>query len=195
MWRVVLLVLVTAVPLHAALTAAGAMAMANKLWGSQAKIGLFIGRLDTNWTRQVGVSSIGCAQEFTVFGTVIGTWDAAFEAAARVPPDIKGPVMGTIQLRATAVDDVGIVGVQFRIDGKERPEITVQAQLRVDVTDSFDTTTLAPGIHVICVTARDEAGNVGRSQAHLFRVDQQAAVFSDQLRIPNLGVPSVAVHR
>ncbi len=74
---------------------------------------------------------------------------------------ISSPTGGTVagasvQVTATASDDVGVIGVQFRLDG---------AALGVEATASpwtiaWDTTQAANGPHVLTAAARDAAGNV-----------------------------------
>ena len=64
-------------------------------------------------------------------------------------------VSGTTAVSATAADNVGIVGVQFRIDG---------ASLGAEDTSSpysvqWNTTTATPGSHQLTAVARDLAGN------------------------------------
>lgn len=64
-------------------------------------------------------------------------------------------VSGTITITATATDDQGVAGVQFRVDG---------ADLRVEDTTppynvSWDTRSLPNGTHILTAVARDVAGN------------------------------------
>jgi subtilisin family serine protease len=61
---------------------------------------------------------------------------------------------GSVTLTASAADDVGVVGVQFLLDGEPLgPEDTAPAY---DLT--WDTTTAANGTHVLTAVARDAAG-------------------------------------
>ena len=69
-------------------------------------------------------------------------------------------VAGTISVSALASDNVGVAGVQFKVDG---------ANLGAEVTatpysTSWNTTTVADGTHTITAIARDAAGNIGSSQ-------------------------------
>lgn len=74
-------------------------------------------------------------------------------------PTADATVAGTVQLTAAAGDDVGIAGVQFRVDGA-----SVGAE---DTTSPYAATwnsTVVPnGSHTITALARDSAGNVTTS--------------------------------
>ncbi len=68
-------------------------------------------------------------------------------------------VSGTVPLTATASDDVGIAGVQFRLDGVNLAGEEVFLPYAV----SWDTTTTGDGFHVLTAMARDQAGNTTQS--------------------------------
>jgi PKD repeat protein len=66
-------------------------------------------------------------------------------------------VLGTHTLAATATDNVGVVGVQFKLDG---------ANLGTELTTfpysiSWNTTSASNGCHTLSAVARDAAGNQG----------------------------------
>jgi Bacterial Ig domain len=64
-------------------------------------------------------------------------------------------ISGTVALTASASDNVGVVGVQFQLDG-----INGGAEARsAPYSVSFDTTTTSDGAHTITAVARDAAGN------------------------------------
>jgi subtilisin family serine protease len=68
---------------------------------------------------------------------------------------------GSLSLSATASDDIGVVGVQFLLDG---------APLGVEVTTgsfemTWDTTTVGDGVHVLSAIARDAAGRTTTAAA------------------------------
>jgi hypothetical protein len=82
-------------------------------------------------------------------------------------PDVKTPaismtapldgatVSGTIPVSASASDNVGVAGVQFRVDGVDLgTEVTT-----APYTTQWNTSTAANGAHVLTAIARDEAGN------------------------------------
>jgi len=76
-------------------------------------------------------------------------------------PAAGATVAGTITVSATATDNVGVAGVQFKLDG---------ANLGTEVTTapygvSWNTTTTANGAHTLTAVARDVAGNTSTSSA------------------------------
>ena len=83
----------------------------------------------------------------------------------RTPPSVSisspvsGTVLGTISVSATASDNLGVVGVQFQLDGKDLGEELASQPYSV----SWNTTRDANGPHTLTVSARDAAGNVGVS--------------------------------
>ena len=70
---------------------------------------------------------------------------------------VSGTVAGTLQVQATATDNVGVVGVQFKVDGMNLGGEITSAPYSV----LWDTTTVADGPHTLTAEARDAANNVG----------------------------------
>src|SRR5207249_3096066 len=67
----------------------------------------------------------------------------------------------TVVVSATASDNVGVVGVQFKLDGANLgPEDTASPY-----TFSWNTTTVSNGVHSLTAVARDAAGNQTTSAA------------------------------
>jgi len=64
-------------------------------------------------------------------------------------------VSGTIQVSATASDNVGVAGVQFFVDGSALGSEDTTSPYAV----SWNTTTASNGSHTLTATARDAAGN------------------------------------
>jgi outer membrane protein assembly factor BamB len=116
----------------------------------------------------------------------VGSWDGSSNSAlgtirAYAPgaPDGAAPqvsvtaptggttVSGSISLSATASDNVGVVGVQFSVDG-----VNVGSE---DTTFPYsvlwDSTTVGAGSHTITATARDAAGNRTTSTGIVITVD------------------------
>ncbi len=68
-----------------------------------------------------------------------------------------GPVAGTVTVAAIASDTVGVVGVQFKLDG-----VNLGAEiLTPPYQRTWDTTTVIDGPHTLSAEARDAANNVG----------------------------------
>jgi hypothetical protein len=64
-------------------------------------------------------------------------------------------VSGTVSVSASAADNVGVVGVQFSLDGVNLAAEDTTAPYAI----SWDTTGAANGTHVVTAVARDAAGN------------------------------------
>jgi hypothetical protein len=92
--------------------------------------------------------------------TLIVTLSDTVRPTAAITVPISGStVTGTIDVTASATDNIAIVGVQFRLDGANLgAERTVPPY-----TVPWNTTTASNGPHVLTVVARDAAGNVTTS--------------------------------
>lgn len=176
LWAIIIPFLSAGV-LLAAMSDAAALSQARKMWGNMANISQIRGPLDTYWTKQVGVSSKECKNDFTVLGSGLNTWEAAFFT---VPADVvKGPLAGVLTLKNTVYDDVAVASWQWILDGQPMgPLITTPPVQRAPIQSTWDTTTIPNGVHVICGVAKDTSGNTGRSRATVIRIDQ---------RLPSLG--------
>lgn len=72
-----------------------------------------------------------------------------------------GTINGTVNVNANASDNVGVVGVQFLLDGNNLSA----EDLVAPYTISWNTTTIADGNHTLTARVRDAAGNVQTSAA------------------------------
>lgn len=198
---IVILLALWALPLYAAMSDANAMKNARMRWGDIAAIGTVRcqkerpGCTATNWTKQVGISSLNCTNAFTVLGSGFNTWDAAFADADAHPAPIAGPLKGTVNFRAKAFDDVAVVKLDFIIDSTPLNAAIQNAPgPQWDISFPINTTLLAPGMHAVCATASDAAGNTGRSGALLFTVDQLVASGPAEMRVNAVDLrPSVSM--
>jgi hypothetical protein len=84
-----------------------------------------------------------------------GGGDTTAPAASLTAPTAGATVTGTVAVSATASDNVGVVGVQFQIDGVNLGSEDTAAPYSL----SWDTTTIANGTHALTAIARDAAGN------------------------------------
>src|SRR5258707_1259330 len=71
-------------------------------------------------------------------------------------PVSRSTVFGTTSVTASASDNVGVVGVQFRLDGSNLGAEDTTAPYSV----SWNTTATSNGSHTLTAVARDAAGNV-----------------------------------
>ncbi|MEO8403979.1 MAG: Ig-like domain-containing protein, partial [Chitinophagaceae bacterium] len=87
-----------------------------------------------------------------------------------------GNVTGTINVTATATDNIGVSGVQFLLDGVNLGAEDVSSPYSV----SWNTTTATNGSHTLTARARDAAGNITTSTAVIVTVnnDTQAPTVS-----------------
>jgi outer membrane protein assembly factor BamB len=142
------------------------------------------------WSSGAFGSSATFAAPIVADGKLIfGSWNGqtagdagTIRAYAPGPPDTMPPtvsitapatgatVSGTTTVSATAADNVGVVGVQFKLDGNN---------LGSEVTSSpysttWDTTSAAAGQHMLTAVARDAAGNTTTSTSVTVTVDNSA---------------------
>jgi subtilisin family serine protease len=81
--------------------------------------------------------------------------DTTAPAVTMTSPADAAIVTGSISLNATASDNVGVAGVQFTVDGVNVGTERAAAPYEM----SWNSTTVANGLHVIAAVARDAAGN------------------------------------
>ncbi|MEO6513404.1 MAG: galactose oxidase-like domain-containing protein [Candidatus Saccharimonadales bacterium] len=92
------------------------------------------------------------------------TFTTLAPAADTTPPSVSitnpvnnATVTGTLNVTATAADNVGVAGVQFKLDGA----ILGAEDTAAPYSISWNTTGVADGAHILTATARDAAGNSG----------------------------------
>ncbi len=87
--------------------------------------------------------------------TSTGSVDTQAPTVVMTSPSSGATVSGTVGISASAADDVGVVGVQFKLDGANLGPEDTSAPYAM----SWDTTSAASGAHTINAVARDAAGN------------------------------------
>src|SRR5437867_789820 len=93
--------------------------------------------------------------------TINVTVDNSPPTVSITAPATVATVAGTVTVSATASDNVGVVGVQFKLDGANLgAEVTA-----VPYSLSWTTTTASNGAHTLTAVARDAAGNTATSSA------------------------------
>ena len=109
-------------------------------------------------TVNVTFTGDGDATSRLVTGTGNGT-DTTPPTVAITAPIAGATVAGTVTVSAGASDNVGVVGVQFSLDGANLGAEVTTAPCSV----SWNTTTAANGTHTLTAVARDAAGNTATS--------------------------------
>ena len=106
-------------------------------------------------------------------GTYPGDANSKPSTADTTPPTVSisaptgGTVSGTITVSANASDNVGVVGVQFRLDGVNLGLEDTTAPYSV----SWNTTTATNASHTLTAVARDAAGNTATSAGVIVTVN------------------------
>jgi len=90
-----------------------------------------------------------------------GGGDTTAPTVSITAPPNGGTVSGTVAVTANAVDNIGVVGVQFKLNGANLGAEDTSQPYSV----SWDTTQVANGTHTLTAVARDAAGNATTSSA------------------------------
>ena len=88
--------------------------------------------------------------------------DTTAPTVALTSPAASGTVNGVYPLAVNASDNVGVVGVQFKLDGVSLGEVTA-----TPFSLNWDSTTTANGAHAIVAVARDAAGNQAEASVNI----------------------------
>jgi Bacterial Ig domain len=125
----------------------------------------FVDRANRNYLLRPSSSYRDAASDGTNIGTDIAALDTASSGAPlradSTPPKVTltspgaGVATGTMTVTATASDNVGVVAVQFKIDGVDIGGEDFSAPYSV----SWNSATVPNGTHTLTVVARDAAGN------------------------------------
>src|SRR5437870_2429319 len=87
--------------------------------------------------------------------------DATPPTVSITAPAAGATVAGTVTVSVSATDNVGVVGVQFKLDGANLGAEVTAAPYSV----SWNTTTATSGAHTLTATARDAASNTATATA------------------------------
>ncbi len=136
--------------------------------------------------------SVTATGSYAATAPVDGSWImqvATFKAATGGGGDVTPPTVtlgppangaslaATTTVGATALDNVGVAGVQFLLDGASLGAEDTASPYSV----SWDTTTATNGTHALAARARDAAGNVAVSTSVSVVVDNQPPTGSVQI--------------
>jgi hypothetical protein len=140
--------------------------------------------LDSNIAVYSTVNGVGTVTD-VLTGVVNGSYtvDTTAPTVSISSPTNGSTVSDTVSINATASDNVGVVGVQFKLDGANLGAEDVVSPYAF----SWDTTTTSNASHTLTAVARDAAGNSTASAAVSVTVNNQAFDFS----ISNGGAKSV----
>ena len=143
----------------------------------------------------LGLSYIGCAtgtqpgtttacpagstadfiSAFNLAAGGIGTTDTTKPTTSITSPAAGATVSGSLNVTATASDNVGVTKVELYVDGTLQPNPDTTSPYSFTV----DTTKLAAGSHSLTTKAYDAAGNVGTSAAVAITVQASTSITGD----------------
>ena len=138
-----------------------------------------------NGTHTLTAVARDAAGNTTTSTPVTVTVDNAAPTVSLTAP-AAGTVSGTVTVSATASDNVGVVGVQFKLDGAN---LGAEDTTGPPYSVSWDTTTVANGSHTLTAVARDAAGNIKTSaglQVTVANIGNSAPVLNGA---PTVGAP------
>lgn len=95
-----------------------------------------------------------------------GGVDASAPTVSVTAPTASATISGTISVSASASDDIGVVGVQFKLDGTN---LGIEDTL-APYTLTWNSGVVGNGTHTLTAVARDEAGNTTTSAGVTFTV-------------------------
>ncbi len=125
----------------------------------------------------VGKLTVSGASSHTIVVAVGGAppGDTTAPVVALTTPADLATVSNTVTVAATATDAVGVVGVQFKLDG-----VNLGAEVTTGVADSYslawDTTGASNGTHTLTAVARDAASNSTTSSSRTVTVSNAVDV-------------------
>lgn len=111
---------------------------------------------------------------------IVQSCDSTVPTVTLTAPANGATVSGTISVTATASDNTGVVGVQFKLDGQNLGSEDTSSPYAV----SWNTTGATNASHVITAVARDAAGNTTTSTSVTVTVNNAAGCTEDWLTIP-----------
>jgi Bacterial Ig domain len=117
---------------------------------------------------------------------IVTVLDITPPSIAFASPTNGSTFSGTVNINATATDNIGVVGVQFRLNGKTLGAEDTTAPFSL----SWDTTTVSNGSYTLSSTARDAAGNTTTTSPITVTVSNTSSPPSSSLTVSNLAVAS-----
>jgi uncharacterized repeat protein (TIGR01451 family) len=111
------------------------------------------------WTSNAGGNRLDAFLVKVPGQRLLGGTDTTSPTATLTAPAAGTSVSGTLTVAASAADNVGVLGVQFRLDGANLGAEDTSAPYSI----SWNTTGASTGSHSLTAVARDAAGNTGAS--------------------------------
>ncbi len=115
-------------------------------------------------------------------GVTVSNADTTLPTVGLTAPAAGATVSGTVTVSATASDNVGVVGVQFLLDGA--PLLAEDTTTPYSI--SWTTTSTTNGAHTLSARARDAAGNLGLA------ADVGVTVSNADTTLPTVGLTAPA---
>lgn len=141
------------------------------------------------WPASFGPATLTTAV-YSLYATATSGGDSTPPLVAIVAPTQGVTLSGTVSISASASDNIGVAGVQFRVDQLNLgPEVTA-----APYGANWNTTSVANGQHSITAVARDTAGNLTTSSTvtvNVLNADPRAAVGEWS---PVMSWPLIAIH-
>jgi len=106
----------------------------------------------------------------TIATVTVNNADTTAPTVSITAPSNNARVANTVTVSANASDNVGVVAVQFKVDGANIGAEDTTAPYSV----SWNTATVSNGSHVLTAVARDAAGNSTTSNGRTVRVSNAA---------------------
>jgi Big-like domain-containing protein/purple acid phosphatase-like protein len=127
--------------------------------------------------------NLAVSGDFTFTTTAV---DGVPPSTAITAPAAGATVSNSITVSASASDNVGVVGVRFKLDGADLGAEDMSAPYSI----SWSTTTAANGSHALTATARDAAGNQTTSTAVSVTVSNSGSAGIAALYPGDVGIES-----
>jgi fibronectin type 3 domain-containing protein len=124
----------------------------------------------TYYYRVTAEDAVGNVGSPTNEANAVVTGDTTGPTVAITSPSGGSTVSGTVSVDASASDNLGVVGVQFRLDGAALGAEDTAAPYAVP----WNTATAADGPHALTAVARDAAGNTTTSSTTTVIVNNSA---------------------
>lgn len=122
---------------------------------------------------------------YCVSTAVSGFGDVTNPTIVIIVPTSGATVSGTTPITASAADNIGVVGVQFKIDGVNLGNEDVSAPYVV----SWNTTGASNGSHTLTAVARDAAGNTATATNVTITVSNPTPDTTPPGQVTNLTAP------